>query len=153
LVRYAASRGAKVGFLDGAKVLKVRMYEGMKETWEEWGRSLDLKDAATAGQVWGDLWLLFAVQGLPLVMLLIAGVLVTNGNTTLPALITLGLNGFLVAIRIALNWAIAPSYDLSQASSRWIFWLSPLADPFAVLRILLSSTQTPTSWRGRTYSA
>lgn len=151
LVRHAAARGAKVGFLDGAKVLKVRMYDGMKETWDEWGRSLDLKDAATKGQLWGDLWLLTAVQGLPLFMLLISGFLVANGNTTLPALISLGVNGFLVAIRIALNWAIAPSYDLSQATARWLFWFSPLADPLAVLRIFLSSSQTPTRWRGRTY--
>ncbi|NDJ18620.1 2'-O-glycosyltransferase CruG [Myxacorys almedinensis] len=151
LVRHAAARGAKVGFLDGANVLKVRMYDGMTETWNEWGRSLDLKDAAPVAQVWGDLWLLTAVQGLPIVLLGICGFLVTQGNTTLPALLALGINGFLVAIRIALNWAIAPSYDLSQASFRWLFWLSPLADPLAVLRIFLSSTQAPTTWRGRVY--
>jgi dolichol-phosphate mannosyltransferase len=50
LARYAAAKGFKVGFLDGAKVLKVRMYEGAIETWNEWGRSLDLKDAASGGQ-------------------------------------------------------------------------------------------------------
>lgn len=153
LARNAAAGGAKVGFLDGAKVLRVRMYEGALETWKEWGRSLDLKDAASIGQVWGDLWLLFAVQGLPLPMLLISGWLVNSGNTTLPALIALGLNGFLVAIRVALNWAIAPSYDRTQAQSAWVFWLSPLADPLAVLRIFLSSLRTPTQWRGRTYGS
>ena len=59
-----------MGFLDGAKVLKVRMYEGALETWKEWGRSLDLKDASSRAQVWGDLWLLSAVQGLPILVLL-----------------------------------------------------------------------------------
>jgi dolichol-phosphate mannosyltransferase len=152
LARFAAASGAKVGFLDGAKVLRVRMYEGALETWNEWGRSLDLKDAASRGQVWGDLWLLTAVQGLPLPMLIVSALLVGSGNTTIPALTALGLNGFLVAIRIALNWAIAPSYDRSQAQSAWVFWLSPLADPIAVLRIFLSSTRTPTQWRGRNYT-
>ncbi|NJR50479.1 MAG: glycosyltransferase [Leptolyngbyaceae cyanobacterium CSU_1_3] len=153
LARFAAAQGARVGFLDGAKVLRVRMYEGARETWNEWGRSLDLKDAASGGQVWGDLWLLTAVQGLPLPMFLVSALLVSNGNITLPAFATLGLNSFLVMMRIALNWAIAPSYDRSLAKSAWVFWLSPLADPLAVVRIFLSSVQTPTQWRGRQYTA
>jgi dolichol-phosphate mannosyltransferase len=146
LVRNAAASGAKVGFLDGAKVLKVRMYEGAAETWREWGRSLDLKDASSSGQTWGDLWFLTAVQGLPL--LLIAAF--ASANTPMIAG-ALGINGVLVAIRVALLWAIAPSYDLSQSQGRWLFWLSPLADPLAVLRIALSTFQRPKEWRGRIY--
>jgi dolichol-phosphate mannosyltransferase len=146
LVRNAATYGARVGFLDGAKVLKVRMYEGAAETWREWGRSLDLKDASSPGQTLGDLWFLMAVQGLPL--LLVA--LFAGGNTPMVAG-ALGLNGLLVMIRVALLWAIAPSYDLSQGRGRWLFWLSPLADPLAVLRIALSTFQQPKQWRGRIY--
>ncbi len=56
--------------MDGAKVIKVRMYEGAAETWREWGRSLDLKDAASWGQTWGDVWFLLSVQGLPLLVVL-----------------------------------------------------------------------------------
>jgi dolichol-phosphate mannosyltransferase len=146
LVRNAAAYGARVGFLDGAKVLKVRMYEGAAETWREWGRSLDLKDASSLGQTWGDLWFLLAVQGLPL--LLVA--LFSSGST--PMVVgALGINGLLVMIRVALLWAIAPSYDLSQSRGRWLFWLSPLADPLAVLRIALSTFQRPKEWRGRIY--
>ena len=52
--------------MDGANVVKVRMYEGAKETGNEWGRSLELKDASSASQTWSDLWLLTSVQGLPL---------------------------------------------------------------------------------------
>jgi dolichol-phosphate mannosyltransferase len=65
LARQAAKAGAKVGFWDGAQLLKVRMYEGWRETWKEWGRSLDLKDASSRGQIWGDLWFLTCVQALP----------------------------------------------------------------------------------------
>jgi dolichol-phosphate mannosyltransferase len=146
LVRNAAAYGARVGFLDGAKVLKVRMYEGAAETWREWGRSLDLKDASSLGQTWGDLWFLLAVQGLPL--LLVA--LFSSGSTPM-VVWALGINGLLVMIRVALLWAIAPSYDLSQSRGRWLFWLSPLADPLAVLRIALSTFQRPKEWRGRIY--
>ncbi len=152
LARNIAALGFKVGFLDGAKVLKVRMYEGAIETWKEWGRSLDLKDASSSAQLWGDLWLLLSVQGLPLLVLLSYLFLSPHHSINLSPLgLLLGLNLFLVAIRFALLLAIAPSYDLTQAKAGWLFWLSPLADPLAVLRIFLSAKSTPTQWRGRNY--
>jgi dolichol-phosphate mannosyltransferase len=152
LARYAADQGAKVGFFDGSKLLKVRMYEGAAETWREWGRSLDLKDAASRGQIWGDLWLLSAVQGLPVPLTLMLLSWISLGIGSLPVVAALGLNLGLLAMRIGLLWAIAPSYDLTQAKAAWLFWLSPLADPLAVLRIFLSSTQTSIQWRGRSYT-
>lgn len=155
LARHAASKGFQVGFLDGAKVIKVRMYEGAAETWREWGRSLDLKDASSFAQLWGDFLLLLMVQGLPLpasVMLSIGLVLGYSFPTIIAAI---GLNLFLLLIRFALLWAIAPSYDRSRkfAPAFWLFWLSPLADPLAVLRIFLSTLRSPTQWRGRFYNA
>ncbi|MEM6434115.1 MAG: 2'-O-glycosyltransferase CruG [Cyanobacteria bacterium P01_D01_bin.115] len=151
LARHAAQTGAKVGFWDGSRLLKVRMYEGLSETWQEWGRSLDLKDASSTSQIWGDLWFLTGVQALPWLALpiLLAGL--AADQPTLPVQLSLGLNVSLIAARIALQLAILPSYDLSQAKRRWVFWLSPLADPLAVWRIWLSSLRTPKSWRGRQY--
>ncbi len=151
LARAIAVQGAKVAFLDGANVLKVRMYEGAAETWREWGRSLDLKDAASRSQVWGDWLLLLAVQGLPipLILLLLGDIL--GGDRTPVVITAFSLNLLLVLIRIGLTAAIAPSCDRAHAKSSWLFWLSPLADPIAVLRIFLSSLQTPKQWRGRSY--
>ncbi|MDZ4873274.1 MAG: hypothetical protein CLLPBCKN_002670 [Chroococcidiopsis cubana SAG 39.79] len=159
LARNIAASGFKVGFLDGAKVFKVRMYEGARETWQEWGRSLDLKDASPAAQLWCDLWLLFSVQALPLLVLssyfllpIPDSLVRAHSYAPLPTpSLLLGLNAFLLAIRFALLFAIAPSYDRSQAKGGWLFWLSPLADPLAVLRIFLSAFRTPTQWRGRSY--
>jgi dolichol-phosphate mannosyltransferase len=153
LARAIAASGAKVGFLDGAKVLKVRMYEGAAETWREWGRSLDLKDAANPAQVWGDWLVLLAVQGLPLPVVLGLAGAVLQTDVALTTQVAWGLNVGLVLMRFALGWAIAPSYDFSQARQAWLFWLSPLADPLAVVRLFLSSRQIPKSWRGRIYSA
>ncbi|MEL6129088.1 MAG: 2'-O-glycosyltransferase CruG [Cyanobacteria bacterium J06627_3] len=147
LARYAAKSGAKVGFWDGAFLLKVRMYEGLQETWTEWGRSLDLKDASSPGQIWSDLWFLASVQALPWLSLPIFLWAAPSPSVQL----ALGLNGGLIAIRFALQLAVSSSYDLSQAQGKWLFWLSPLADPLAVVRIGLSSFHTPTSWRGRQY--
>ncbi|AFY31119.1 2'-O-glycosyltransferase CruG [Calothrix sp. PCC 7507] len=151
LARYIAAQGFKVGFLDGAKVLKVRMYEGALETWKEWGRSLDLKDASPRGQIWGDLWLLSAVQGLPLLVVL-SYLVFSPSLSPSPLLLLLGLNIFLLVIRFAMLLAIAPSYDRKDAKGGWLFWLSPFADPLAVLRIFLSAFHTPREWRGRKYS-
>jgi len=149
LARYIAAQGFKVGFIDGANVLKVRMYEGALETWKEWGRSLDLKDASTSAQIWGDLWLLSSVQGLPLLILLAC--LIFPLPPLLPVRLLLGLNVFLLLIRFGMLLAIAPSYYRKTAKGGWLFWLSPLADPIAVLRIFLSAFRTPKEWRGRTY--
>lgn len=151
LARNAARLGAKVGFLDGSKLLKVRMYEGMAETWQEWGRSLDLKDASSIAQKWGDLGFLTAVQGIPLLAAMLCSIAIGLGYGTLPLYLALGLNSALLLMRFALQWAIRPSYDFTQARASWTFWLSPLADPLAVYRIWLSSLRTPTQWRGRAY--
>lgn len=153
LARNIAAAGFKVGFLDGAKVLKVRMYEGAAQTWQEWGRSLDLKDASSTAALWGDLWLLLSVQGLPLLIVLSY---LFNGGPSIqlaPQFLLWGLNSFLLTIRIALLFAIAPSYDRTPATGGWLFWISPLADPLAVLRIFLSAFRTPTQWRGRSYDS
>jgi dolichol-phosphate mannosyltransferase len=151
LARALAAQGAKVAFLDGANLLKVRMYEGAAETWREWGRSLDLKDAASPGQVWGDWLLLLAVQGLPIPIVLLLLSDVISGGSAPVVLAAFSLNLLLVLIRVGLTFAISPSCDRTHASSAWLFWLSPLADPIAVLRLFLSSVQTPTQWRGRSY--
>lgn len=148
LARAIAAQGYRVGFLDGRRVIRVRMYEGMAETWREWGRSLDLKDAATPGQTWADCWFLTVTQGLPLLITVGIAVLGIGGIWTLPLAILGGVNGFLVLIRFALLGAIAPSYVGKKPI--W-FWLSPFADLAAVARIILSAQQQPRQWRGRVY--
>ena len=135
LARNIAAAGYKVGFFDGSKVIKVRMYEGAKETWNEWGRSLDLKDAATTSQVWGDVLFLVCVQALPLPMLLLSPYLLRSGSHDLIINLSFYLNAFLLLLRCGMSMAIAPSYS----GSSFFFWLSPLADQLAVLRIWLSS--------------
>ncbi len=151
LARQIARSGYKVGFLDGSSVLKVRMYEGMAETWREWGRSLDLKDATTLAQTWGDWLFLLLVQGLPLPLLLLLSGAIAGGHSPLTIQLAWGLNLLLLLIRLGLTGAIAGAYDLSKARFSWFFWLSPLADPLAVVRIGLSSLRVPTVWRGRIY--
>jgi dolichol-phosphate mannosyltransferase len=121
------------------------MYSSMAETWKEWGRSLDLKDAATPIQTLGDCVLLLAVQGLPLPLFL--ALLFLPIETNMFTQLLLGLNGFLVLIRFLLVFGIRSSYT----EVGFMFWLSPLADSVAVLRIWLSALTKPKQWRGRIY--
>lgn len=146
LARAAAQRGAKVGFLDGAALMQVRMYTSMGETWREWGRSLDLKDASTPNQTLADCLLLTAVQGLPLPLLI--SLLIWQPTASLPTSILFWLNVFLVSIRCLLTFGIRSSYT---EVGFW-FWLSPLADPLAAIRIWISALTRPKSWRGRNYT-
>ena len=152
LARYAAQQGYKVGFFDGSKVIRVRMYEGFQETWQEWGRSLDLKDASSVAQLWGDVALLILVQGLPLFLLGILSISLFSGYDFLMIKLAIALNIVLLLTRFALLFAVYPSYYHPQKSiNSLFFFLSPLADPLAVLRIVLSATQKPKQWRGRAY--
>jgi len=146
LARAAAQRGAKVGFLDGAALMQVRMYTSMAETWREWGRSLDLKDASTPTQTFADCLLLTAVQGLPIPLLIALSI--WQPVPSLLMNIWFWLNAFLILIPCLVVFGIRTSYT---EVGFW-FWLSPLADPFAVMRIWISALTKPKSWRGRTYS-
>ncbi|MEL7143112.1 MAG: glycosyltransferase family 2 protein, partial [Cyanobacteria bacterium J06573_11] len=142
---------------DGADVISVRMYEGIAETWSGWGRSLDLKDSISHGQLWSDLWLLVSTQALPIPLLLLAwsGVKCWGwesvGSVVVVAAVML--NILLLTIRMGMQAAVAGSYDWTQSSpfKAMFFWFSPLADPAAVLRIILSAFQRSIKWRGKTY--
>jgi dolichol-phosphate mannosyltransferase len=155
LVRFAARRGFKVGFLDGADVISVRMYEGFAETWTGWGRSLDLKDSISRGQLWSDLWLLVSTQALPVLVLACALFNIGRWEEVGSRMVggAIALNALLLVIRFGMQAAVAGSYDWTQSvgSRSLFFWLSPLADPLAVTRIVLSAFQRSIQWRGRTY--
>jgi dolichol-phosphate mannosyltransferase len=150
LARALARAGHRVGFLDGSRLYDVRAYTSVREVWREWGRSLDLKDATTRARQWADVLFLLVVQGTPLAALIVLlaraarGVpLGSEGNALLAT------SGALVAVRVLLQRALARSYAVRGVP----FWLSPLADPLAALRILLSTLRRPTRWRGREYGS
>ena len=69
LARYLAARGARVGFLDGSEIIRVRSYATLREMWREWGRSFDLKDATPVWRRWLDVVLVWSTQALPLPLL------------------------------------------------------------------------------------
>ncbi len=114
--------------------------------WREWGRSIDLRDSAEGGRQVVDLGLLVLAQALPLPVL-IAIALWGAPGTSGAWLALAGINGLLLALRVGVLRALAGSYDRPGIG----FWLSPLADPAAVFRVVLSTVRRPTRWRGRVY--
>jgi len=146
LARHLARQGVRVGFLDGSRLFMVRSYESLGQMWREWGRSIDLKDATTPLRLAADVAFLALVQGVPLVVLALWLLSVWRAGGTTNSLL-LGVNAVLLLIRVAMLGALRLSY----AKRKWTFWFSPLADPVAVLRVVLSALGRPRRWRGRVY--
>ena len=159
LARHLARRGARVGFLDGSRLYRVRSYASAGEAWREWGRSFDLTDAAGAARQSIDLATVTLAQGLPLLVLAGLAVAAAAGVPLRPAdpatapagawlpAVLLALNLGLVGMRLALQVAMRGSYE--RRGLAW--WASVTADPAAVLRLWLSTLRRPRAWRGRRY--
>ena len=150
LARHLASHGARVGFLDGSRIIQVSAYVSLAEMWREWGRSFDLKDATPMWRRWLDVALVWSAQALPLPMLLVLIAIMVSGgapsNTMLLEALVL-VNASALLVRLMMLAALRQSY----AERGWPFWLSWLSDIAAAWRLTLSTARTPTRWRGRQY--
>jgi len=149
LVRHYAARGYRVGFLDGSRLYLVRSYESLSQMWREWGRSIDLRDSTTRLRLYLDIAFLVLVQALPLPLLVTLGLRAPLSGAPNVLTAALGVNAAMVVIRVLMLGALRHSYDRPGVA----FWLSPLADPLAVARLVISAVRRPTRWRGREYSA
>ncbi len=140
LARHLVRTGWALGLVDAAPLLVVDMHTSAREAWREWGRSLALPGVAPAREQVVDIGVLTLTMALPLPMLLVAA---WTGSILLatPSLI-------LLLIRWLFHVALRPTYDRPSAA----YWLAPLADPLAVLRLLWSALRPNRSWRGRTYA-
>ena len=150
LARHLARRGARVGFLDGSRLYRVRSYTSAGEAWREWGRSFDLSDAAGPLRQAIDLATVTLVQGLPLPVLVGLALAVAAGVSVRPARVpaaVLALQVALVVMRLLLLVAMRGSYERRGLP----YWLSATADPAAVARLWLSTLRRPRAWRGRRY--
>ncbi len=153
LARHLAAQGARVGFLDGSRIIQVSAYASLGEMWREWGRSFDLKDATPMRRRWLDVALVWSAQALPLPLLVGLGlVYVRNPSlqqsssvSLLEALLLV--NASALFVRLMLLAALRGSYAERGAP----FWFSWLADVAAAWRLTLSTARVPKSWRGRQY--
>ena len=116
------------------------MHSSASEAWREWGRSLALPGVATAREQLVDIATLTLTMALPIPMLVAAA---WTGELLLavPSLI-------LLAVRVLFHVALRPTYEHPGRS----YWLAPLADPLAVVRLIWSAVRPNRRWRGRTYA-
>jgi dolichol-phosphate mannosyltransferase len=150
LARHLMRRGARVGFLDGARLYDVHAYTGAAEVWREWGRSFDLADASGPWRQALDVATVVLAQGLPVPLLVLGAVLLAAGAVAGGPLAAaaLALNLTLLGIRAGVLVATRGSYTQRGAP----FWLSPAADPLAAARLVLSTLRRPRAWRGREFA-
>lgn len=147
LARHLARRGERVGFLDGSRLYRVRSYSSAGEMWREWGRSLDLRQATSAARQWGDVLHLIAVQGMPLLVLTTIAIAARGVGLSFTGRLLAAVNAALLGIHLLLLRPLSRSYERPGPA----FWLSWLADPVAVARIVLSTVRRRRRWRGRSY--
>ena len=147
IVRHLARRGARVGFLDGRRLLDVTMYETAAETWRAWPRSLNMRDATSSRWRMLDGLFLALTMVVPIPLLLAITLQAVAGASprSSGAIALLGVNVALVAVRMLLLIAVRPSFARRGRS----FWLSAFADPAASLRVIATTVQRGREWRGR----
>jgi dolichol-phosphate mannosyltransferase len=133
VARHLARRGWRVGFLDAADLLTVRMYESFGDAWRGWGRSLALSGVEPPGRQVRDLAVVVSAQVLPLVRLI-----VRRGDA---------LDVVLAVVRLGTLAGTARAYHRRGVA----YWTSPAADTVAALAVARGIVARRHRWRGRVY--
>jgi dolichol-phosphate mannosyltransferase len=140
IVRRLAECGEQIGFYESDGLVEVKMYENWRETWDNWPRSLPMRDQYFGWRETIGMLGVLVVQALP-IPTLILGVLF---RWPLPVLI---LAALLSMIRLGILSGVARAYP----NRPWTYWLSPIADLPVSLRIFQFALRRNHRWRGRTY--
>jgi dolichol-phosphate mannosyltransferase len=141
IARRIAECGENVGFYEAERnLIDVRMYGSWRETWENWPRSLPMRDQYFGWREGVGLVGVLVFQALPLPLLLL-------GLAFGAPIWFLTLVGFLSALRIGVLFGVARAYP----NRPWTYWLAPVCDLPVVARIIQFALKRRHSWRGRTY--
>lgn len=141
IARRLAECGEPVGFYEAESgLIDVAMYNHWRDTWNNWPRSLPMRDRYFGWREALGLCRVLLLQALPLPLLVLAPAL---GAPTWLALTA----GFLFAVRIGILFGVARAYP----NRPWTYWLSPLCDLPVVSRVVYFALKRRHSWRGRTY--
>ncbi|MEA2665131.1 MAG: dolichol-phosphate mannosyltransferase, partial [Candidatus Eremiobacteraeota bacterium] len=134
LARSLRAAGWRIGFVDAADLLEVRMYESARETWSGWGRSLMAADVNGPLRQAGDLAVLWLALALPLPRVL-------SGRGT-------PLDAVLLGVRLGIHGALARSYTRPRGVP---YALAPLVDVPVVAWLSWRAVRPARTWRGRRY--
>lgn len=147
MARAFAEAGNGVGFHEADDLVEAAMYSDWRETWQNWPRSLTLRDRYAGVDGWLRLSEVTLVQGLPLAIL---GMLVfaspgTGNAMRSPLKLLRVVNLALLAMRLGILCGTRRAYKQPPVT----YWLSPLVDLPVALRLWQSALQRTHTWRGR----
>lgn len=140
IVRRLAEYGATVGFYECNGLAKVTMYNNWRETWNNWPRSLPMRDQYFGWREIVGLVGILLFQALPLPTLVLG---IIFGAPLFLLIFAI----FLLLMRIGVLLGVARAYPKKP----WTYWLSPIADLPVVTRIIQFALRKRHNWRGRTY--
>ncbi|HEY7420169.1 MAG TPA: glycosyltransferase family 2 protein [Ktedonobacteraceae bacterium] len=140
IARMLMHTGYRIAFYEADHLVTVHMYNGWREMWQNWTRSLPMHDQYSGIHTLIG-WLEIAlVQALPLPLLLVLLLLRRRCRWLL------GLNGILTTMRIGVLFGTARTYQRRP----WSYWLSPVCDVPVTIQLARKALQRKHSWRGRT---
>jgi dolichol-phosphate mannosyltransferase len=117
------------------------MYGGWRDAWQNWPRSLPMRDRFSGVMTLRGLIEVMLVQALPLWL---APLFARLFGSRHPASV---LNAALVCARLGVLAGTARAYERRP----WTYWLSPLCDLPVVLRLWSMAWRRNHVWRGRTF--
>jgi dolichol-phosphate mannosyltransferase len=141
LARTVAANGDRVGFYEADDLVSVEMYAGWRDAWQNWSRSLPMRDRFTGRSCAVGLGEVTLVQALPLYLAPSFRIMLGRRH---PATV---LNLALLCVRAGVLAGMARAYERRPLT----YWLSPLADLPVAVRIWQMSRRRRHRWRGRTF--
>jgi dolichol-phosphate mannosyltransferase len=166
IARALARAGFSVGFYEDEGLVNAEMYAGWRDAWQNWPRSLPMRDRYMGIAGWIGLAEVVLTQGLPLALFL----LLTRGGVrsarnephdvalTAPmshgerhgredqvTRLALTVNAALLMVRLGVLVGTARAYPRRP----WTYWLSPLADLPVAAQLWRSALRRRHVWRGR----
>jgi dolichol-phosphate mannosyltransferase len=141
LARILASHGWSVGFHESDGLASVEMYASWRDAWENWSRSLPLRDRYSGRAGWWGLIEVALGQALPLPLLVL---LLLRRPARRPG-IAFAMNSLLLLVRLGVLAGTARAY----AWRPWTYWLSPLADLPVAAQLCRNALKRRHDWRGR----
>jgi dolichol-phosphate mannosyltransferase len=139
LARALVAAGGRVGFYEAEELASTRMYENWRETWQNWPRSLPMRDRFSHWQALLGLLEVALIQAAPLPLVLV----LARRHSSQRWLFWL--NRGYVLMRIGVLVGTARAYRQHP----WTYWLSPLCDLPVVGKLAISALRLRHTWRGR----
>lgn len=146
IARSLVAHGVAVGFFEpaaGVELVDVEMYDGWRDAWRNWTRSLPMRDHSSGARWWLKMFDMTLTMGLPLVILLASAGRIRSGAGSHRLLTRLNLG--LVTMRFGVTAGMSRAYRESPPT----YWLSPLIDPAACVKIWIAALRRKHEWRGR----